>query len=237
MLRAQDGLPEDRIGSMTEDVFGTLWLATSGGGASVRLNEDGRWNIRRFSTFYGLPANQVTAVLYVNEQIWFGTTKGIAMITPRKLTGLQPAPPPFFESLTINQNALPKSVFNSGLHLTCKHDENNLQLEFINLNFPTGAQTQYRYRIDRSNPGNLPKTRNPAFFAPTRQLSNRRLRSRCAGDLECAGQPAHYDSAAILANMVVSVVDHLMYRRPAVAFLPLPTTGTSKRNGSARTNH
>lgn len=152
LLQEQNGLPEDQVGSMTEDASGTLWLASSVGGASVSLYEDGRWNIRRFSTFDGLPANQVTAVLSVNDQIWFGTSKGIAMITPQQLPGIQTPPPPFFESLTINQNAAPKTVFNSGPALKYSHDENNLQLEFINLNFATGAQTLYRYRIQPGQP-------------------------------------------------------------------------------------
>ncbi|MBL7825019.1 MAG: histidine kinase [Saprospiraceae bacterium] len=162
LLTEQDGLPENQIGTIAE-AADILWVGSFSGAASIRLDESGRWQIRRYTTFDGLPANQITSILPIDDKIWIGTSKGIVILNPEQTNPLPAVKTPVFTGFKINQQWQPLSVFLN--KPSYRFDENNMRLEFVNLDFATGKQTSYRYRVQPYQPWQITETPELNLFS------------------------------------------------------------------------
>ena len=76
----KDGLCQSTVKQIEQDDFGNLWLATNYG-----LSKFNGKSFETYSTTDGLPSNDITCLLYKNENIFIGTRKGFCSFNGGKI--------------------------------------------------------------------------------------------------------------------------------------------------------
>ncbi len=68
----KEGLSNSNVKDIKQDDFGNLWLATNYG-----LNKFNGKTFENYTTTNGLPSNEITNLLYVENELYIGTRKGL----------------------------------------------------------------------------------------------------------------------------------------------------------------
>ncbi len=77
-----NGLADDRIFTLHEDLSGGLWIGTSGGGVNYLTENE----ILRYDTLNGLASNYIrTFAIDAKGRVWVGTQKGLSVIDNGKI--------------------------------------------------------------------------------------------------------------------------------------------------------
>jgi hypothetical protein len=88
IAREPSGLASNHVSRMVRDRSGRLWVGTLGAGVS-RLSADGKtWDL--VNRFDGLPSDSVTALAALNDTVFIGTTRGLALWNGSFITGALP---------------------------------------------------------------------------------------------------------------------------------------------------
>lgn len=85
----KEGLSNSNVKHIEQDNYGNLWLATNYG-----LNKFNGKNFEIYTTTNGLPSNEITTLLYLNDELFIGTKKGLCS----------------FNGFSITQSAIQKKV-------------------------------------------------------------------------------------------------------------------------------
>jgi diguanylate cyclase (GGDEF)-like protein len=81
VFTADTGLPTPLVLNFTETPDGRIWMATLGGG--IATWRDGQWG-RRFTAADGLPGDRVICLAADGDDVWAGTSEGLARIDGRR---------------------------------------------------------------------------------------------------------------------------------------------------------
>ena len=76
----KDGLVQSTVKCIEQDSYGNLWLATNNG-----LSGFNGKSFTTISTNNGLPANEINALLFANDQLFIGTKKGFCSYNGRHI--------------------------------------------------------------------------------------------------------------------------------------------------------
>ncbi len=76
----KDGLCQSTVKQIEQDNYGNLWLATNYG-----LSKFNGKTFENYTTSNGLPSNDISSLLYTNEQLFIGTRKGLCMFNGSKI--------------------------------------------------------------------------------------------------------------------------------------------------------
>jgi len=157
-LGPREGLRNDVIYSITEDLHGRLWLATEAG-LSCYNQQTGR--IRNFDGYDGIPAVQIeeaSATCTRDGHLWIGTKTGILTFSPDQLQTSNTSYPTYITSVTPQPSALIShyssliSHFDVALpysdQIEMHYDQNTFTIEFATLKYQDHAQLSYRYQLE-----------------------------------------------------------------------------------------
>ena len=156
-LGPREGLRNDVIYSITEDLHGRLWLATEAG-LSCYNQQTGR--IRNFDCYDGIPAVQMeeaSATCTRDGHLWIGTKTGILTFSPDQLQTSNTRYPTYITSVTPQSSALSPQPSALSPHLTAlpysdqiemHYDQNTFTIEFATLKYQDHAQLSYRYQLE-----------------------------------------------------------------------------------------
>ena len=148
-LGPREGLRNDVVYSVTEDLHGHLWFATEVGLASYN-QQTGR--IRNFDRYDGLPAvrmEEASALCTTDGHLWMGCREGILTFSPDQLQTSKADYRTFIVRIVadnkpyVGPTALPYTD-----EIELPHDDNSFTVEFSALNFQNRAQLSYRYRLE-----------------------------------------------------------------------------------------
>jgi two-component sensor histidine kinase len=146
-LTTADGLSSDDVWCVTEDLFGRVYAGT---GRGVDELEPARGRVRHYTTADGLARGKVEVAFRDREgALWFGTAEGLSRFAP------QPerphAPPPVLVS-GLRVAGVARRVSELGetevSNLTLEPNENQVQVDFVGLDFSPGAVLRYQYRLE-----------------------------------------------------------------------------------------
>ncbi|MNK06337.1 Sensor histidine kinase YehU [compost metagenome] len=139
-------LPTNVFYDLALDSLGKIWVATNMGIISLQQN-NGKYQVQRFETSNGLPANEIYKLAVYQNELFFSSPKGLARFPIN--TSLTNKTPPTFSliKLTVNQNQF--STAQPSIRL--KHTNNSLSLAFSILSFKNGSQ-QLIYRLKPDQP-------------------------------------------------------------------------------------
>ena len=148
-LGAREGLRNDVIYSITEDLHGHLWFATEAG-LSLYNQETGR--IRNFDQYDGLPnveMEETAATCCSDGRLWVGSKQGILIFSPEQLQTSKAHYRTFIlEVIANNQPYIGPTALPYAHEIVLDHDQNAFTIEFAALNYQNHGSVNYRYRLE-----------------------------------------------------------------------------------------
>ena len=148
-LGPREGLRNDVIYSITEDLHGRLWLATEAG-LSCYNQQTGR--IRNFNRYDGIPhveMEEASAMCSTDGHLWIGAKTGILTFSPDQLQTSKTNYPTFIIDVTTdNQPYVGESALPYSDEIEMAYDQNSFIIEFAALKFQDHSQISYRYQLE-----------------------------------------------------------------------------------------
>ena len=148
-LGPREGLRNDVIYSITEDLHGRLWFATEAG-LSCYNQQTGR--IRNFDRYDGIPnveMEEASAMCSTDGHLWIGTKTGILTFSPDQLQTSKTNYPTFIiDVITDNQPYVGEKALPYSDEIEMEYDQNSFIIEFAALKFQDHSQISYRYQLE-----------------------------------------------------------------------------------------
>jgi len=165
----REGLPDNNISQILEDNFGRLWLGTSSGIAcasktgleDVATGKAVRLYPQLFRRTDGMVSEECTGgfcpagLKTKSGLLWFSTTKGVAVVDPRLLPFMTPAPNTVLEEIFVDgisnlKSRGPSSVAAQPQTETFRFTPGKHQVEFrfTALSFDAPESIRFRYRLE-----------------------------------------------------------------------------------------
>ena len=148
-LGPREGLRNDVIYSITEDLHGRLWFATEAG-LSCYNQQTGR--IRNFDRYDGIPDVQMeetAATCSSDGHLWIGTNQGILTFNPEQLQSSNTRYNTcIIDVITDNQSYVGPIAIPYSEQIELEHDQNSFIIEFAALKFQDHSQVSYRYKLE-----------------------------------------------------------------------------------------
>jgi len=116
-----------------------LWIGTDKGLAKLNLQN---YQIETYNRQDGLPSEQINGLVVVEENVWLATPKGLIKL-PKSIPSRNVVPPMIYiEQLSMWEQPQPYSDF-----YQFKHNENNLQINFLGVTYRGRGLFKYKYRM------------------------------------------------------------------------------------------
>jgi ligand-binding sensor domain-containing protein/signal transduction histidine kinase len=141
-ITTTDGLTSNMIENIYVDEKGVIWVGTLMGLNRVIRQPDNTFSIEKITLQHGLPSNEINKVEVINDEVWVATTKGLVRFPYEHQLSLV-SDPPFFEKVLINDEAIDWE----NTKLTFSHQQNNISLQFLTINYRQNGQIPYRYQL------------------------------------------------------------------------------------------
>lgn len=145
-LTKEDGLPNNSIQSITEDIRGNLWVGTAMGVCRVNVTNDGMVYILPLWTDDGLPRIELTerGICPTSDGfVYFTSDAGLISLKSEDFN--QQQPPQRVEIVDVQ--VMGKSFVPIATNLEFKYYDNNIVIKFSTLNYATPETTMYRFRL------------------------------------------------------------------------------------------
>lgn len=137
----EQGLCSPMINDLDVDEHGVIWAATNAGVS--RIDCIGRnINVHCYSTYHGLPTNEVGRIFCEKEAVWIGTNSGAAWFLPAEIATVSLPPPIYILGVSTRgeQASLNQPV-------SFSYAQDNVVFSFLGISYRSNGNTLYRYRI------------------------------------------------------------------------------------------
>jgi ligand-binding sensor domain-containing protein/cbb3-type cytochrome oxidase subunit 3 len=144
VINETTGLWSDMTDCVAAAPDGALWVGLSGGIQILYIDQLESMEIHSvaLNTAKGLPSNEINDILFAQDFAWIATNSGLVCIpTGSSFTSQNPTPV-LLEDLFIGDKEADLLQ-----NLQLNFDQNNLIFHFSALNYRTGQNTRYRYRL------------------------------------------------------------------------------------------
>ena len=149
-FNVSSGLSSNDIWCVTEDHSGRLYIGT---GRGMDRLDPMSGNIKHYTTADGLAQGEVEDALCDHEgTLWFGTVHGLSRLIPQEDPPAGSLPI-FINSLKIAGSPISISELGdtSVARLLLEPTQNQIQIEFVGLDFGTGDVLRYEFMLEGSN--------------------------------------------------------------------------------------
>ena len=141
-----DGLTSNMLEDVHVDDNGILWAGTLNGLNKITFDEKGKPIVRTFTTFNGLPSNEINQIESYKGQVWLCTSGGLVKFNEAPENTI--APSPIIQWAKINNE---ETDWNSNANAnTFSYQENNFEFRFLTINYRMNGRIPYRYRLDKN---------------------------------------------------------------------------------------
>lgn len=140
-LSTEDGLTSNMIEDVHVDEAGVLWVGTLNGLNKISFDENKNASTRSFTVANGLSSNEIYQVKSNAGQLWLCTSEGLIKFVEPQLDTSSRAP--IIQGLNINNEA--GALTQNQVYA---YDQNNLEIDFLTINFKQNGRIPYRYRIN-----------------------------------------------------------------------------------------
>lgn len=156
-----NGLSSNQVFCVTSDHQGRIYAFT---GRGLDRLDPATGQVKHYTTFDGLVAGTPSAAFCDRQGVlWFGTDLGLSRLIP-EVDSPQSPPPILISSLRIagEPHLLSELGETDMSEIRLGANENQIQIDFVGLNFGTGEQLRYQYELEGADAG---------WSAPTDQRS------------------------------------------------------------------
>lgn len=141
------GLSSNDVWCVTADLFGRVYVGT---GRGVDELDPATGHVRHYTTADGLARGKVEVAFRDRAgALWFGTAEGLSRFVPQ--AEMPHAPPPVLVS-GLRVAGVARRVSELGetevARLTLQPNENDVQIDFVGLDFSPGAVLRYQYKLE-----------------------------------------------------------------------------------------
>ncbi len=145
----KEGLPNNIIYGILEDIQGNIWLSTNFGLSRFDILKK---TFRNFTASDGLQSNEFNQNAFAtdgNGNLYFGGTAGFNVFSPEKIKA-NPIPPPMaLTSITLdgqplNQESTPETL----QEITLVWPQDSFEFEFVALAYGQSSKNQYSYILE-----------------------------------------------------------------------------------------
>jgi ligand-binding sensor domain-containing protein/signal transduction histidine kinase len=146
-LTTADGLSSNDIWCVTSDRFGRIYAGT---GRGLDQLDPATGHIKHFTSADGLARGKVEEAFRDREgALWFGTAEGLSRFVPQAERPHAP-PPVLISGLRVAGVARRVSELGEAevSKLVLKANENQVQVDFVGLDFSPGAVLRYQYKLE-----------------------------------------------------------------------------------------
>ena len=142
-----EGLSNQCIQAIAEDLKGYIWISTSSGVNRIRINEpDNTPHIRAITVNDGLPAVEMIErgiCMMPDGKLYLASSEGIVVLSTMDFTDV-PSPPTLeLVGLTVAEEQFPMDT----LSLVLNYRQNHIELQVSTLDYAHPKNTRYRYRV------------------------------------------------------------------------------------------
>ncbi len=140
---SDNGLVSDMIEDVHVDEHGVIWVATLSGCSKIVYDTISKSvSVRSFSINNGLPSNEVYQIKSNDGQVWMCTAGGLVKWKDPPVNSHSKAP--------ILKDVLVNGFANNQRNSYAYYD-NNLEFEFLSINFRQNGKIPYRYKIQSND--------------------------------------------------------------------------------------
>lgn len=139
-LGTAEGLTSNMIEDVHVDEAGVLWVSTLNGLNKITFDSNREARIRSFTVANGLASNEIYKIRSNAGQLWLCTSEGLIKFIEPELDTT--ARQPLIQALHINNKPMALAQ-----DPTFRYDQNNLEFDFLTINFRQNGNIRYRYRI------------------------------------------------------------------------------------------
>lgn len=143
----KQGLSSDIASAITEDLNGHIYVGT---GRGLDELEPATGRIKHFTTADGLISGSILSSFRDRTgALWFGTQKGLSRFVPSTAETAS-APPVLITQLSVSGSPQRVSVLgdNQIALADVAADQNQVQIDFVGLNFASGEVLRYQYKLE-----------------------------------------------------------------------------------------
>ncbi|HZT61424.1 MAG TPA: two-component regulator propeller domain-containing protein [Pyrinomonadaceae bacterium] len=222
-LTTAGGLSSNDIWSVTSDLYGRIYAGT---GRGLDQLEPATGHIKHFTTADGLARGKVEVAFRDHTgALWFGTAGGLSRFTPE--AERPHAPPPVLVS-GLRVAGVARRVSELGetevQKLTLDAGENQVQIDFVGLDFSPGAVLRYQYKLEGADEDwSAPTDQRSVNYANLRPGAYRFLVRAVSADGLTSATPAVVPFNilpplwqrwwfVLLAGAAVALAVHALYR-------------------------
>lgn len=142
-IMAADGLKNMICNVVRCDDSGVVWAGTNGGLYRIEhILDKSRTRVQWADIHNGINSNEINDICIIEQNLWLATAKGISIFPRNKNLSFTDSIPVRIQNLKVNGKAR-----NTMLSLNLDHDQNNISISFIGLNYQYADVLQYRYRL------------------------------------------------------------------------------------------
>ncbi|MCB9296868.1 MAG: histidine kinase [Lewinellaceae bacterium] len=139
-LTTNEGLASDMLENIHVDELGRIWAGTLQG--LNRITRQGSsYRVEAFTTFHGLPSNEISQVRSFGSQTWVATSRGLMQWYEKKAP--QFTPEPIIEKVLANNRRRPIQGI-----IRLSHKENHLEFHYLSINYNMNGRIPYRFRMN-----------------------------------------------------------------------------------------
>ena len=144
----EDGLIDDNVRGIIEDIHGDLWITTSKG--ISRFNRSEGYFVN-FSDGNNLQDSQMlnhALAVGENNTLYFGSGSGLYRVNPRQIKINDHLPNVSITDVWVDNIAVPRHRFAADKPLKLDHKVKSIRLRFTALDFQAPEKNLYSYRLD-----------------------------------------------------------------------------------------
>lgn len=144
-----DGLSSDMIYSVLPGPKGDIWVGTSRGLARIDPNANRVHNYDVENGLYNKEFNEGAAFAGADDTLYFGSTKGLAVVHVNEL-GMAPSPAPVvITGLEAAGRPIPLRTNHGRRHaVKLAYDQNSFNVQVAVLDFALPSRNRFKYRLD-----------------------------------------------------------------------------------------
>jgi len=142
VVTRSEGLLSNNVEQIFIDDKEHIYLSTKAGLCKLWFDDNDSLHVKNYTTFHGLPSNEVNDVAEWNDTIYLATGKGIAMLTE----DLEVAP---------KHQVLLEDVLMAGDsslvdldNISLAYNDNNLSIHYKTIDYTMKSKIDYRYRLN-----------------------------------------------------------------------------------------
>lgn len=116
-----------------------LWIGSYNGLQALDL-KDLSW--RTYTREDGLSSNEIKDIVLLGDTVWLATSKGLNALLETAVDKSQQAPPIYLQGFSVFEQS--REDWDK---LDLAHNENNIRIDFLGLDFRSQSQLRYKYRL------------------------------------------------------------------------------------------